>query len=199
MKPIMIKILAVLLYLVQIYVNIIYGLDIAKISNSLNLAITPSSWVFSIWLVIYSFQLYMLLGITDSEASKLFVPHAFSVLFNISWIFAFVNMKLGLAIIFILGLLATIAYILIDPKTKYINIAKQFYSLYFGWISIASFISLVGFVVVGMGIDFNQILSFFFYTLYVVKTCALNLYAAIPYVLVYFDLIFFKNKNILKM
>jgi hypothetical protein len=190
MIPITAKILSILLYLVQIFVNINYGLEIAKVSNSLNLTITPSSWVFSIWLVIYSFQLYMLLGISNKDIYKIFIPHALTVLFNIAWIFAFVNMKLGLATIFILALLASITYVLVNKKTESINIVKQFYSLYFGWISVASFLTLTGWIVVGLGINFNQIGSFILYTFYLIKTCSLNLWAAIPYILVYFDLIF---------
>lgn len=182
-----------MLYLVQIFVNINYGKNIGIISNSLKLDITPSNWVFSIWLIIYSFQLYMLFNISNTDACKIFLPHAFSVLFNIAWIFAFVNMKIGLATIFILGLLASIMYILINRRTKVINIVKEFYSLYFGWISIATFISLVSYVVLVLGINFNQILAFILYTFYLIKVCSFNLYAIIPYVLVYFDLFFVKK------
>ncbi len=195
MEPITVKILAIMLYLVQIFVNINYGRQIATVSNSLKLDITPSNWVFSIWLVIYSFQLYMLFNITSMEACKLFLPHAFSVLFNISWIFAFVNFKLGLAVIFILGLLASIVYVLTNKRTKYINIAKEFYSLYFGWVSIASFLGIVGYIVVVLGINFNQIFAFVLYTIYLIKVCAFNLFAIIPYAVVYFDLIFFKSNT----
>lgn len=193
------KILAIMLYLVQIFVNIKLGQNIGKISNSLDLPITPSNWVFSIWLIIYSFQLYMLFGITNEEASKLFIPHAFTVLFNVAWIFAFVNLKLGLAAIFILGLLATIVYVLINKKTENIKLAKKFYSLYFGWISIASFISIVAFFVKTLGFKFNQILTFIFYSFLVLKNKTFNLFEAFPYVLVYFDLIFVKNKFISKL
>lgn len=193
MKPVIIKILAIMLYLVQIFVNINYGKNIEVISNSTKLDITPSNWVFSIWLIIYSFQLYMLFNISSRDACKIFLPHAFSVLFNIAWIFAFVNMKIGLAIIFILGLLASIMYVLINRRTKVINIVKEFYSLYFGWISIATFISLVSYVVIILGINFNQLLVFILYTFYLIKVCSFNLYAIIPYAMVYTDLLFVKK------
>jgi hypothetical protein len=187
------KILAIMLYLVQLFINFKYGTSIAQVSNSLNLAITPSSWVFAIWIVIYSFQLYMLVGITDCEATKLFIPHAFSVLFNISWILAFTNMKLGLATVFILGLLASIVYVLINQNLNKIKIIKNFYSLYFGWISIASFISATGWIVNTLGIKFNQILAFIFYTIFIFSLSSFNLFEIIPYAIVYFDLIFVKK------
>jgi hypothetical protein len=187
------KILAIMLYLVQIFINFKYGPSIAKVSNTLNLDITPSNWVFSIWLIIYSFQLYMLLGLTNSEATKIFIPHAFSVLFNVSWILAFTNLKLGLATIFILGLLASIIYVLINNKTNKNKTVKNFYSLYFGWISIASFISATGWIVDTLGIKFNQILAFILYTIFIFSVSSLNLFNIIPYALVYFDLIFIKK------
>ena len=187
------KILAIILYLVQIYINFKYGSSIGKISNSLNLEVTPSNWVFSIWLIIYSFQIYMLLDITSNEASKIFIPHAFSVLFNISWIMAFTNLNFGLATIFILGLLASIIYILIDNKTN--KTIQNFYSLYFGWISIATFLSATTWIVYTLGITFNQILVFIIYLSFILSINKLNLFTIIPYILVCFDLVFVKSLN----
>ena len=106
---------------------------------------------------------------------------------------AFTNLNFGLATIFILGLLASIIYILIDNKTN--KTIQNFYSLYFGWISIATFLSATTWIVYTLGITFNQILVFIIYLSFILSINKFNLFTIIPYILVCFDLVFVKSLN----
>lgn len=191
------RLIALLLYIVQIFVNIFYGQNIGTISNTLKLDISPSGWVFSIWLVIYSFQLYMLLNIGTAELMQIFVPHALSVLFNISWIFSFTNMKFGLATIFIIGLLSTLVFVLFCKKAYLTSLVSSFYHLYFGWVSIASFLGFFTWLLADFNKYFNLILPFIIYSLTVLDLTCYNLFTAIPFIIVYFDLALKKITNCL--
>lgn len=188
----LLKFLALLLYIVQIFVNIFYGQNIGKISNSLNLDISPSNWVFSIWLIIYSSQLYMLLNIKSTELIAIFIPHALTVLFNISWIFSFINEKFGLATIFIIGLLASILFILVCKKAYLTSLTSSFYHLYFGWVSIASFLGLFTWLLADFSKYYNLIWPFVLYSITILGLVNYNLFTAIPFIIVYSDLLFKK-------
>lgn len=188
------KFLALLLYIVQIFVNIFYGQNIGKISNTSNISntfklnISPSRWVFSIWLIIYSFQLYMLLNTETAQLMKIFVLHTVIVLFNVSWIFEFTNMKFRLTTFFIIGLIATLIFILFCEKVYLTSVIKCFYHLYFGWVTIASLLGVYTWLLADFNKYYNLVLPFILYSFTILDLTSYNLFIAIPYIIVYVDL-----------
>ena len=181
------KLLAILLYISQIYVNIFLGKDIGSIANKNELDISPPNWVFLIWLIIYSFELIMLLKLPKKSITNIFLPFALTVIFNISWIYSFTKSKLGLSVIFIIGLLATIIYVIIYKKKYLNNIAKNFFNLYLGWVSIASFLGVFTWLQADYKIYLKLFVPFLTYAIFVIKLFKFNLFVIIPYVIVFFS------------
>ena len=191
----LVKIFVIILYLVQLYVNIYYGNKIGKIANLYNINITPSSWVFFIWIIIYSFQFYIIFNINEENLSKIFLLYALTFLLNIFWIFAFTNSKLGLSVILILSLLACIIFVsthikIVDNIDSLLNI---YYSTYISWLSIASFLAIFTWLKGDLDIYFDLTIPFIIYTFIILQANSFNLYITIPYLLVYFDMLFVKN------
>jgi hypothetical protein len=191
----LIKIFVIMLYLVQLYVNIFFGSQIGKIANLHNINITPSSWVFFIWIIIYSFQFYIIFNINKENLSKIFLLYALTFLLNILWIFAFTNLKFGLSVILILSLLACIIFVsthikIIDNIDSLLHI---YYSTYIGWLSIASFLAIFTWLKEDFNIFFDLTIPFIIYTFIILQSSSFNLYIAIPYLLVYFDMLFVKK------
>jgi len=188
-----IKLLTILLYIVQIFINIFLGKEIGPVANKYILDISPQNWVFSIWLVIYSFELIMLLNLPTKDITKIFLPFALTVLFNVSWIYSFTKLKLGLSVLFIIALLGTIIYIIINKKKYLNNIAKNFFNLYLGWVSIASFLGIFTWLLADYKIYIKLFVPFLIYTISIIKLFAFNLFTIIPYVVVYLSLLIKKK------
>lgn len=132
--------------------KVIRGMSIKQVSDRIHSAFTPSNWTFYIWILIYIFQL-------ASNFYSIFHPnrltHRMSVfpmllnIFNIIWVFTFlfnIFFFSTLTLITMLGFLIQI-YIALNIRFN-LHLSWELvvfyyipYSMYFGWITIASITS----------------------------------------------------------
>lgn len=154
------KILVTLSYLFMITVNALAnilplnGLNTGEISDSYPNLFAPAGFTFSIWGIIY-----LLLGLfviyqwkkTSSFSrfshkdllSKLRVPFIVTSLLNSLWLFSWHYQQIGLSTVFMLGLLITLIYA--DSLFEKVRLSKKEiaflhvpFSVYFGWITVAT-------------------------------------------------------------
>ncbi|WP_246943441.1 TspO/MBR family protein [Bacillus pinisoli] len=120
-----------------------------EISDRLDLFITPAGYVFSIWSVIYGLlAIWIIRQITKSRrnlplyqnTSWLFI---LSCILNSSWIFAWHYNYFGLSVMIMVCLLATLIALYRKIKvTEPALIDLAPFSIYLGWISIATIINI---------------------------------------------------------
>lgn len=117
-----------------------------ELSNKYDSMITPAGFAFSIWSIIY-----LLLGIfiikvwkeykTNGDYSVPLLPlFIFQSLMNMAWLFAWHYEKIALSVIIMLFLLISIILIY-----KYVTIKELWripWSIYLGWISVASIVNI---------------------------------------------------------
>ena len=133
--------------------GVINQLSQKQISDMYPTLITPSPFVFSIWSVIYSLlivsMIVMIIKKTDlyykRAADKLTVLFPLSCLLNIAWIIAFSYVQIELSVIFILGLVLTLA--LICKQLLHIQedgrwLLPLSFGLYTGWLFIATVVNI---------------------------------------------------------
>lgn len=131
----------------------INGLSQADISAMFPTKITPAGFAFSIWGVIYTLVLilvvWMLYKHKDKEMSKLI--HAIgwwfnlSTLANILWTVTFSYLKLPLSILLIAVLLGSLLMIIINLSKLNIKLNIIFpltFGLYAGWVMIATVVNI---------------------------------------------------------
>ena len=171
MKKIGLKILTLLGFTQMIAVNSlanilpINGMTTGELSDQLENLFTPQGYTFAIWGVIYFLLLVFILSIlvrpfekiTD-VLSRLFIVNTF---LNSAWIFAWHYQYLIVSLILMIGLLVNLVKINLLIKTTpnwldKITIQLPF-TVYFGWISIATIANftavLVGYQWEGIGIS----------------------------------------------
>jgi len=124
---------------------------------------TPAPFTFSIWSIIYlalaGFVVYQtnpprkVKGIlTPSDLLRIRFAFIFSCIINISWIFSWHYLKLGLSVILMLLLLASLVYVNRLTRTNKLNpmenlLVRVPFSLYFGWITVATIANITAFLV----------------------------------------------------
>ena len=168
-KSILIKVLAVTAFIAMVAVNFlanalpINGLDTGVISDLYPNLFAPAGVTFSIWGLIYIllgvFILY-LLGLfregknkTNSTLlNKIGVLFIISSLANISWIFAWHYLLIGLSLVIMFILLTTLIKIADTlTKEKLSGKEKMFlripFGVYFGWITVAVIANVTIFLV----------------------------------------------------
>lgn len=153
-KTIMMKTAVILSYLGMVTVNAlanilpINGLDTGKVSDSFPNLFAPAGLTFSIWGLIYlllaGFVVYQFVGKKDSKAMnevrKYFI---ISSLANMAWIFAWHHLMIP-ATLFLMSVilfsLIKIADLLRKEKMsmKESLLTKLPFSIYFGWITVAT-------------------------------------------------------------
>lgn len=130
----------------------INNLTMAEVSGMYPALFTPAGYVFSIWGLIY----LLLLGFVIYQARDLFssqkLPMPFverigpcffiSCLLNAAWIFAWHYLKIGLSLVIMLALLATLIFIYLRLNAKQ-DTSPHFwvhlpFRVYLGWIIIAT-------------------------------------------------------------
>ncbi len=160
--------LSIIFYALVVVVNylsamgFIAGNSQSDVSASFPTMITPAGFAFSIWGVIYLFVLISILSPLFKKndlnvesikgISKLFW---ISVIVNVAWTFVFSFKIIWLSAILIVALFINILTILVKLKTIRGNEKGFFdigFGLYGGWLSIASVVNFVAFLV---SINFN--------------------------------------------
>lgn len=154
----------VILLIVTLFINTmgaignINGLSQKEISDKFVTLITPSPSTFSIWSVIYSLLIIsvilMLIKKNDdyykNAVDKISVLFWISCILNIAWIVSFSYLQLGISVIFILGFVITLSFIL--KKLQKIQVGKRFlmplaFGLYTGWLFIATVVNIAAWLV----------------------------------------------------
>lgn len=145
-----------LAYIAMVVVNILSNTlpfnnqTAAEISNRIDVLITPASYVFSIWAIIYGllaiwlyllFKTFTTLG--KESYSKLTFLFVLSCLLNISWLFSFHYEKFVLSTFVIIALLIVlIAIYLLYPAGDKRFSGRLPFSIYLGWISVATIVNI---------------------------------------------------------
>lgn len=131
------------------------GRDTGVISDAYPNLFAPAGYAFSIWGLIYTlvgiYVVYQFFRPSElvSKVNRLFVVNA---LLNISWLFAWHYDVIWLSVILMLGLLITLIKIadifhasVITPKDKWL--VRLPFSIYFGWITVATIANITIFLV----------------------------------------------------
>ncbi|MCB1023723.1 MAG: hypothetical protein KDB79_05005 [Acidobacteria bacterium] len=170
MTNILKKTLVVISVFAVIYLNYlaaagsIGGITPEVISDKYPTFLTPAGYTFSIWGLIYTgiflFAIYQVLRPESIQLDPVRNLFILSCAANILWIFVWHNQFLGLSVVAILLLLTSLALInrsasqLSDSKdTIFVKIP---FSIYFGWVSVASIVNILVYVAsLGYNFSFN--------------------------------------------
>ncbi len=162
MKVLIVKILALISYLVMVAVNYLAvalplaGRDTGAISNNYPNLFAPAGYAFSIWGLIYTllgvYVIYQFWCKKDSLIMKINTLFIINALLNASWMFAWHYDFIWLSLLIMFGLLLTligIANILLKARLNkqeslLINLP---FSVYFGWITVATIANVTVFLV----------------------------------------------------
>lgn len=149
-------IISFLIFIITLVVNYLstsglIGSTQKEISDRYRNFITPDSFAFSIWgiiyLLIFSFLIYQIYLVfknrynneTYDQINKYFI---LTCILNIIWNILWVNNQIELSTIFIFLLTIVLAmlnmYILDNKKLKISTVAIIAFSLYFGWLTVAT-------------------------------------------------------------
>lgn len=191
--------LSFIMFIVMVAINIlantlpINGVTTAQVSDSYPNLFAPIGFTFSIWFIIYlALLLYSIYQIRNykkegfflSAINRLFI---ISSLFNILWILSWHYKKIGLSTIFIILILVTLYRLNMAIEKNSLN-SYQYrftyipFSIYLGWITVASLANIVSFLV-SIGIDgYNIFLNTFF--------IVLGLLLAMFYLIIYKNVFF---------
>lgn len=124
-----------------------------EVSDMYPVLLTPSGYAFSIWGLIYlllaGFVIYQFLpsSFKRDSISRLGYWFLASCVFNVAWIFAFQNLQTGLALLIIVLLLLCLIMLYLKtraitlPTTAEIWLVKLPFSIYLGWVSVATIIN----------------------------------------------------------
>ena len=150
------KILVIIALIAVVYVNYlatngaIGGITPEVISDKYPTDITPAGYAFAIWGLIYIgislFSVYQLFASNSKYLNGIRTLFILSCAANIGWIFAWHNQYLGLSVVAMLTLLSSL--VLINLKTRDskqtgdIWFVKAPFSIYFGWVSIATVLNI---------------------------------------------------------
>lgn len=131
------------------------GITTTEIMNRLPVLLTPASYVFLIWLIIYLFLAIWLIGFWRSRLQQsaktanirllcFVISLVFNMLFILLWHFEFFTW----AIVVTAGLLLTISILYFSyPKTENHVLFRMPISIFFGWI-VFSFIILINYTLI---------------------------------------------------
>ena len=149
-----VPILNLITLLIMIGVNIfamvdLFGSSTKQIADSIPTLLMPSGFIFSIvWTLIYIgviiytiYQLFSSAAIVD----KIGIYFLFSNLFNVLWIIAF-HGKLYMVSMIIIILLNVVLYLISRRVEDTNNITKYTFNIYYGWITVAMFVSIFSFI-----------------------------------------------------
>lgn len=162
MKKLILKISTLLSYLTMIFVNFLAvtlplaGRNTGAISDSYPNLFAPAGYTFSIWGAIYVllgiyviYQLRRTKGNLVEKVSKIFIVNA---LLNATWIFTWHYDWIWLSVIVMLGLLFSLIKIADILRVSDLTQKEQWtvrlpFSVYFGWITVATIANITTFLV----------------------------------------------------
>ncbi len=162
MKIKLIKILALVSYIIMVAANYLAvsiplgGKSTGEISESYPNLFAPDSYAFSIWGLIYIllgiYVIYQFFYKKDEIIRKVSGLFIINALLNTSWIFAWHYDIIWLSVVIIFGLLITLMKIANIFRKKNINkkeiwLVRLPFSVYFGWITVATIANIVVFLV----------------------------------------------------
>lgn len=136
----------------------INGVTTGEVSDSFSNLFTPVGMTFSIWGLIYLLLAGFVLFYLGVFRKSKFVDEYVATLFiitsvaNIAWIFSWHYGFIGLSVAFMLCLLITLICIATKLRTLRLSLAERYFvrlpfSVYFGWITIATIANITVFLV----------------------------------------------------
>ena len=153
MNKIFIKISTLAAYIVMVAVNYLAvalplaDRDTGAISDNYPNLFAPAGYTFSIWGLIYTllaiYTIYQFFYKNDALTAKINKIFIINALFNAAWLFAWHYDVIWLSVIIMMGLLLTLIKIA-DILRQEIKTAKEIwlirlpFSVYFGWITVAT-------------------------------------------------------------
>lgn len=175
MKIKLLLILNTLSFIITLFFNyisstgIISGKSVGEVSDKYNSLITPASYAFSIWGLIYVmlfgfifFQWYSTYKLKDDKLiTDISIWFIVSNLSNALWLVAWVNEAIFLSVIFISILLFSLVKLVFglrlevwDAPLKTMFFVWWPITFYFGWVLLATVVNLTSFLVsLNLGID----------------------------------------------
>ncbi|AWN22881.1 tryptophan-rich sensory protein [Deinococcus irradiatisoli] len=135
----------------------LFGRSNADVSNALPNAFTPTGLTFAIWGVIFLgllvFAGYQALpGQRGARYDALFWPYLLANLLNVTWLLAFQSLHLGLSVLIMLALLASLIWLYV--RLGHLDLSRQETlalglptSLYLGWIAVATIANVTAWLV----------------------------------------------------
>ncbi len=162
MNTLIIRILTLAVYAGMVAANYLAvaiplgGRSTGEISDNYPNLFTPAGYAFSIWGLIYAllgiYVIYQLLREKDEVVARVNPIFVVNALLNASWIFAWHYDLIWLSIIIMAGLLITLIRIT-DILRGYVLSQKDYwlvrlpFSVYFGWITVATIANITVFLV----------------------------------------------------
>ncbi len=169
-------ILSLVAFVVLVAVNylsamgVINGTSQGGVSAKYPTLITPAGFTFGIWGIIYLLLFVMLVlslvkrDVYQERFDAIYKPFMLSMAINLAWTFAFAYELIWLSAVLILMLLATLFTILLrlkDGRSPQHGIFELAFGLYAGWISIATLVNFMAFLVsVDFGFFGNPVLVY---------------------------------------
>lgn len=156
------KVTALAAYILMVVVNYLAvdlplgGRDTGSISDSYPNLFAPAGYAFSIWGLIYTllgiYVIYQLVQSRNGLLTKINRIFIVNALLNASWVFAWHYDLIWISVLFMIGLLLTlirIADILNNEDLSQKNrwIVRLPFSVYFGWITVATIANITVFLV----------------------------------------------------
>ena len=127
----------------------INGVMANEVSDKYPTVLTPAGYAFTIWALIYvsliAFSIYQLLPSKIVRFRGVRTLYIISCLLNCAWLYFWHRYSIGICLVLILGLLATLALINIKFKSADSMLDEIFtkapFGIYFGWVTAASIIN----------------------------------------------------------
>ncbi len=127
------------------------GVMTNEISDRYPTVVTPAGYAFSIWGLIYfgmiAFTIYQLLPSKLVRFRNIRTLYIVSCVFNCGWLYFWHQYSIGICVVLILGLLATLALINIKLKdaqsVRDAVFTKAPFGIYFGWVTAAAIVNFV--------------------------------------------------------
>jgi hypothetical protein len=145
------------------------GMNTGELSDRLPNLFVPAGLTFSIWGLIYllliAFSVYAL--IRPQKTSVITPLYVLTSLLNVGWIFAWHWLRIGLSLVIMMGLLASLIlmYLRLHPADKQVArlsvkspefwLVSLPFSVYLGWITVATVANITGWLV-SMGVTGGQ-------------------------------------------
>lgn len=127
------------------------GVMTNEVSDKYPTVLTPAGYAFSIWGLIYfgliAFTIYQLLPSKLERLRNVRLLYIISCALNCAWLYAWHSYAIGICVILLFALLATLA--LINIKLKAAESAREAlftkapFGIYFGWVTAASIVNFV--------------------------------------------------------